>query len=98
MSGVRPQTCQLWTRRRHRLRREDLPQNAHDLRARALEDGHEAAQLEARELDQALRAHDLKAEVGEEVVREDRAVEDEPLVEGRALAVAVAERLHGTRT
>ena len=43
------------------------------------------------------RAHRPEAEVGEEVAREDRAVDEEALVAGLALAVAVGERLERPR-
>ena len=54
---------------RRRCGSERLPDDAHDLLARALGDGLEAAQLEPRELDAAVRPHRQEAEVGEEVAR-----------------------------
>ena len=60
------------------------------------DDRLQAAELEAREADPACRAHDLEAEVGEEVLREDRLVHAEALVARLALRIAIRERLEPT--
>src|SRR5439155_19138548 len=55
-------------------------------------DGLQPAELEARQADPAGRAHDLEAEVGEEVLGKYRPVDSEALVARLALRVAVRER------
>src|SRR5262245_8742847 len=87
----------LWPRRGDRLRGEDLPQHAQRRRPGALDHRLEAAQLEPRELDEALRTHGHEAEVGKEVAREDRPVDEEALVDRLALRVAIAKRLESPR-
>ena len=59
--------------------------------------GMQPAELEPGELDVALRAHRAEAEVGQEVAREDGAVDDEALVRRLALRVAVGEGLERLR-
>ena len=61
--------------------------------ARSLLHRLQAAELEARQLDAAFRAHRQEAEVGEEARREDRAVHVEALEVRLALGVAIRERL-----
>ena len=70
---------------RDRRRRERLLDEPDHARALALRDRSQAAELEPRELDPALRAHRPESEVGQEVARKDRAVDDEALVGGLAL-------------
>src|SRR5512132_353722 len=51
------------------------------------------AELEPRQLDASLGADGLEPEVGQEVAREDRAMDEETLVSGLALRVAMGECL-----
>src|SRR5262249_61140652 len=67
------------------------------LRASSLGNGHQPAELEARELHEPGTADRAKAEVAEEVGREDRLVHLESLVLGLALGLAVRERLERLR-
>src|SRR5437763_14358003 len=68
---------------------ERLLQRGEDAGAALLLDELQAAELEPRKLHATGGAQREEAEVGEEVVREDRLVDEEPLGEGLALAVAV---------
>src|SRR5205807_3860628 len=77
---------------------EGFLDDAEHLLARAFRDGLEAAEVEAGEADAAGGTHDLEAEVGEEVVWEDRLVHMEALVRRLALGVAVGERLERAGT
>src|SRR4051812_18897780 len=65
----------LWPPRPHRVRQERLLRRAQALVAVPLEDRLQPAELEAREPDPPRCAHDFKAEVGEEVLREHRLVD-----------------------
>ena len=80
-------------RRRRRRRREGLLDDAQHLRAPAFLDRLQPAELEAAQLDAALRADGREAELVEEVAREHRAMDEEPLLDRLALRVAVGERL-----
>src|SRR5712691_11238195 len=80
-------------RRRRGLRQEGLAYEAQDLRAAALDDRLQPAELQPHELDSADGADGLEAEVREEIAREDRLVHLEALVPGLALGKAVGERL-----
>ena len=71
---------------------ERLLDDAKHLRAAALLDRREAAELEPAQLDAPLRAHGDEAEVLEEVAGEDRPVHEEPL------DVALAAPDNGRRT
>src|SRR4029079_19301508 len=76
---------------------EGLPQGPQHLPALPFEHGHEPTELQPGELDRPGRADNLKTEVGEEVLRENSAVDEEALVVGLALRIAVRERLQGSR-
>src|SRR5262249_35042357 len=81
--------------RRHGRRRwrERLFYDAQHLFAAPFLHGDEPPELEPGELDEAGAANRPKAEVGEEVRREDRLGHLEALVLRRALAVPIRERL-----
>src|SRR5215208_3060955 len=78
---------------RYGSRREGLLDHAEDAGPGALDDGLEASELQAAELDAAGRADGQEAEVGQEVPREDRPVDEEALVGRCAFGIAVAESL-----
>src|SRR5215211_1072473 len=78
--------------------REGFLHLAPDDGARALQDRLEPTELEPSQGDVSLPAERIEAEVGEEVRREDRPVDEEALVGARPLGVAVAERLHRLRS
>src|SRR6266516_6471503 len=78
---------------RHRRRLERLLDHSENSLAPALGDRLQPAQLEPRELDPARHPHGAKAEVGEEVSREDRAVDEEALVRGLGPGIGVRKRL-----
>ncbi len=88
----------LGPRHRHGFRgREHLAQSGQHGRATAFQDGLQAAELEPHELDAAGAAQRAEAEIGEEVVREHRAVDEEALVHRLAVAIRVRERLQRRR-
>src|SRR2546423_14856524 len=78
---------------RHRSRRERFLHDAQDLLARPFDGGHEAAELQARELDAAARPDGPETEVAEEIAREDRLVHVEALERRDLLGIAIRERL-----
>src|SRR5690348_1381666 len=82
---------------RHRRRGKGFLHYSQDLRAPPFHDGHEPAELESHQLDEARGAHGAKAEVGEEVRREDRLVDLEALVLRFALRIPVREGLERLR-
>ena len=79
--------------RGRRRRLERLLDDAQHLLARALLHGLQPAEVEPRQLDPPGRAHGPEPEVGEEIAREDRSMHEKSLGRGRALPVAVRERL-----
>ena len=76
---------------------EGVLDDAEHLRPAAFDDRLQAAQFEPGQADAACGPDDLEAEVGEEVLREDRLVNAEALVARLALGVAIRERLQGAR-
>src|SRR5439155_19215873 len=83
---------------RHGRRREELLQPVEDVRPLALLDGLQPAELQSGELDAAFGPHGQEAKVGQEIAREDRAMDEEALVRRLALRIAIRERLERLRT
>src|SRR5829696_3842099 len=80
-----------WHGRRLGLQR--LAHAPQELGRSLLLDRNETAELQARQLDAAEAPHGLESEVGKKVAREDRSVDEEPLLGRLALGVPVAEGL-----
>src|SRR5207248_8013881 len=81
----------------NRLREERLPQSPQHLPALPFQNGHEPAELQPRQLERSRRAHRPEAEVGEEVAWKDGSVDEEALVVGLALGIAVRKRFERGR-
>ena len=81
------------TGRWDRGRREGLLHPPEHAGSAALQDRLKPSQLEPRQCDWSFPAKGPESEVGEEVGRKDRAVDDEALVAVSALRIAVAKRL-----
>src|SRR6185369_16429985 len=76
---------------------QDFLDPAPEKRRRPLCRRLQPAELEPRERDVALPADGIEAEVGQEIGRKDRAVDQEALVGTLALGIAVRERLDRLR-
>src|SRR5262245_28693480 len=78
---------------RHRRRLKRILDDAEDLLAPAFYNRLQPAELEASELNAAGHPDRPEAEVGEEIAREDRLVDEEALIRRLRLGIDVRERL-----